>query len=231
MKLLFKKLRPRLGLLKRKGFRYRSIMGYTQIDGWFSENEAVMLYDVALALPNTHPIVVEIGSWLGKSTLVLAKALKKKRSPVLYCIDPFNCDGDAISRDAFATLAANLKGSLQKHFVRNMKKHRVLDVIRILAGYSMDFAPGFPELIDLLFIDANHEYDAVLRDYMDWAPLLKAGGIIALHDVILNPTSTDYHRGPGLVAKQHIIGNPEWAEVKLVDGLLIAKKVSACNRV
>ena len=34
--------------------------------------------------------------------------------------------------------------------------------------------------IDFLFIDGNHEYDAVRQDFLDWAPKVKRGGIIAL---------------------------------------------------
>jgi hypothetical protein len=35
----------------------------------------------------------------------------------------------------------------------------------------------------LLFIDANHEYRAVLRDFNNWVPFVKRGGVVALHDV------------------------------------------------
>jgi len=41
--------------------------------------------------------------------------------------------------------------------------------------------------IDFLFIDANHTYESVKKDYDLWEPLVKRrGGIIAFHDVTCN---------------------------------------------
>lgn len=47
---------------------------------------------------------------------------------------------------------------------------------------SHEAVKGWQEPIDLLFIDADHSYQAVRRDWDDWSPYVKAGGIIALHD-------------------------------------------------
>lgn len=38
--------------------------------------------------------------------------------------------------------------------------------------------------IDCVFIDANHAYDDVLRDYQDYRPLVRPGGLVALHDIV-----------------------------------------------
>jgi len=37
--------------------------------------------------------------------------------------------------------------------------------------------------IDFLFIDADHSYESVKADYELWSPLVRNGGIIAIHDV------------------------------------------------
>lgn len=39
--------------------------------------------------------------------------------------------------------------------------------------------------IDFLFIDADHTYDSVKKDYQMYSPLVRPGGIIAFHDVAL----------------------------------------------
>jgi predicted O-methyltransferase YrrM len=44
--------------------------------------------------------------------------------------------------------------------------------------------------IDLLFIDADHSYDAVKKDFELYAPLVSDGGLIVLHDVV-NPRWVD----------------------------------------
>lgn len=37
--------------------------------------------------------------------------------------------------------------------------------------------------VDFLFIDGDHEYDGVKRDFELWSPLVAPGGLIAFHDV------------------------------------------------
>jgi len=47
-----------------------------------------------------------------------------------------------------------------------------------------------------LLIDGNHDYEAVLNDYLDWMKFVKVGGFIAFHDITLP--------GPEKVIKEHI---------------------------
>lgn len=37
--------------------------------------------------------------------------------------------------------------------------------------------------IDCLFIDGDHTYDGVRRDYEMYSPLVRSGGLIAIHDI------------------------------------------------
>jgi predicted O-methyltransferase YrrM len=41
--------------------------------------------------------------------------------------------------------------------------------------------------IDLLFIDGDHTYKGVKKDFEMYAPLVKKGGIIAFHDIVIAP--------------------------------------------
>jgi predicted O-methyltransferase YrrM len=36
--------------------------------------------------------------------------------------------------------------------------------------------------VDFVFIDADHEYDSVVKDINAWLPKIKQGGIISGHD-------------------------------------------------
>jgi predicted O-methyltransferase YrrM len=46
------------------------------------------------------------------------------------------------------------------------------------------------EPLDLLFIDGDHAYESVRRDYELYAPFVRAGGIIAFHDIVEGPESS-----------------------------------------
>lgn len=43
------------------------------------------------------------------------------------------------------------------------------------------------EQLDLLFIDGDHSYDSVRRDYELYAPLVRGGGLVAFHDIVDGP--------------------------------------------
>lgn len=215
-------LRGHLQFIKRRGIRYSTIFGYEAIPGWLSENEAITLYELALGLPAERPVAVEIGSWLGKSSVVLSKGLKGKRRPALYCIDPFNGDADASDRELYGREMVGMDRTLEQTFLDNMKKNGVLEIVRPMVAYSFEVAVDFKDPIDLLFIDGNHDYEAVLQDYEQWSPLIKTGGVIAFHDVVFDPDPDPV--GPVMVAKQHIYDNPMWSNVRLVDSLLVAQK-------
>jgi predicted O-methyltransferase YrrM len=38
--------------------------------------------------------------------------------------------------------------------------------------------------VDFLFVDGDHEYEGVRKDYNLYAPLVRPGGLIALHDIV-----------------------------------------------
>jgi predicted O-methyltransferase YrrM len=41
--------------------------------------------------------------------------------------------------------------------------------------------------LDYLFIDGDHHYEGVKRDFEMYAPLVRTGGLIAFHDVAVHP--------------------------------------------
>ena len=204
-------LRDRLRLNLRG---YGAITGYLAIDGWLKIGEATRLFDLARALPGPAPVVVEIGSWLGKSTVVLGRALERFPGAKLYCIDPFNADGDEFSKPTYAARSAAAGGTLLDRFKANLARNRVRTEVIPLPGYSHDVAPGFQHQIDFLFIDGNHAYDAVRRDFLDWTPKVRRGGVIAFHDV-----GRSNSPGPLQVIEELIKGRPAFRNQAQVDSL------------
>lgn len=45
--------------------------------------------------------------------------------------------------------------------------------------------------IDFLFIDGDHRYEGVKRDYALYSPLVRPGGLVALHDIVYYPDRAD----------------------------------------
>ena len=99
----------------------------------------------------------------------------------IFCIDSFEGnDSDFVSgknqiawegNDFLGVFDANLRGANLRQYVTPLR------------GLSHQFAKAWCEPLDLLFIDASHQYDDVLRDVRTFVPHVKPGGWVALHDV------------------------------------------------
>jgi predicted O-methyltransferase YrrM len=214
----------RLRFLHRFGWRYRRIAGFLDIPGWLSPQDATELYDAVLSLRSERPVIVEIGSHLGKSSMVLAQALRKKGGGILHCIDPFDASGDSGAQHLYEKRQAELGINLLEAFKRNMARYGVLSFVRPIKGFSHIVAKDFSGEIDMVFIDGNHDYEAVKNDFLDWSPRLREGGVIALHDVFAAPFGDDY-TGPWRVADQFIVGSEDWRWFRIPDTTCFAVKV------
>ena len=113
---------------------------------------------------------VEIGSYLGASSCIIAAGLKKKDEAQLFCIDTWQ--NDAMSEGTIDTF--NL-------FKSNIEKYR--DILTPLRGKSAEVAKTFGDTIDFLFIDGDHSYEGVRVDVATWFPKLNSGALVLFHDV------------------------------------------------
>jgi len=198
----------------------KNISQVQMIDGWLYLQEAVKLFKLVKDIKSERPVVCEIGVWKGKSSYVLASALKGTKG-VLYCIDPFSGDGDDASKDDYQAIMRDMNKSLLENFKETMTLYNLSEYIRIIPKLSEQARLNFPESkIDLLFIDGNHTYEAVKRDYDLYSPLLVSGGVIVLHDVGANHVN-----GPSRVMYEEIVNNSKWKNPDVVGTAGIAVKV------
>lgn len=147
---------------------------WDKIDGWFSEGDARVYR--SLLEKCAFELVVEVGSYQGRSAAFAAPILRKQGCN-LICVDPWNAnDSDVYKSPEHAV-------SSRDRFRANMAEHS--DVVQDMPVPSLEAAkilklsgarPG------LVFIDGCHLYDQVRADILAWRPLLRAGGILCGHD-------------------------------------------------
>jgi hypothetical protein len=192
-----------------------------QIQGWLADSEADQLFKLARDFtPQSAPVVVELGSWKGKSSVMLAGGLIGKVNPKLFCVDPFGCDENAeYQQKYYAPLLEEDRRSIEETFCNNMKTCGVDSIVRAVRGYSFDIIRTWTSPIDVLFIDASHEYSAVERDFETWVEFLKEGGVIAFHD------ANGKWPGPTRVVQEKL-RPPKFSPVNAVDTLAWAVMAS-----
>ena len=145
-------------------FEYPSSM----IQGWMTYEEQLCLYEES----KKHEIIVEIGSWKGRSSVALLTGNKGK----VYCVDTWL--GSSDTQDLTHTMAK--EEDVFEVFKENTKSFSNLNIIR---KKSIDAAKDFDdESIDFCFIDAGHSYEECKLDAETWYPKVKKGGTIAFHD-------------------------------------------------
>ena len=212
------RLGTRAKLLMR-GLRYSCILPYASIDGWLTVDEAIALFELANKLPNVQPRALEIGCWQGKSTVCIAQGLRNKSGAQLTCIDPFDASGDNESKDMYGERKNDLDGPLRRAFEDNLKHADVRDLVSVRVGFSHELVAAVDDSLDLLFLDGDHSYLAIRRDFEDWSPKIKAGGYLAMHDVV-----HAVHEGPRRVVEELIANEPQWTEQRYVDSMFVARK-------
>ena len=146
------------------------------VEGWLTDAQVQRLHGAATSVPAGGRIV-EIGSFRGRSTVVLASAAPDGTDVV--AIDPhagndrgpqelagFEAEA-AVDNERFE---ANLRSAGVRHRVTH---HRM---------FSDDAQRLVGNPIDLLFIDGAHRFNPARADIRDWGARVVPGGRMLIHD-------------------------------------------------
>ena len=145
------------------------------VAGWLTEGQAAMLADAAAGVPPSGAIV-EIGSFQGRSTIVLAAAAP---DATVVAIDPHaGNDRGPGEIDGFAAEAAADRAA----FERNLEQAGVRDRVRHVPAFSADAHAVVPGPIDLLYVDGAHGFTPARADLHDWGARVVDGGGLLVHN-------------------------------------------------
>lgn len=148
------------------------------IEGQMRRSEVRVLYELAQQVA-VGTCIVEIGSYHGLSTAALARGSAQGASAPVYAIDSHEYLDPGTYSESAGMLYAGNDGAV---FMRYMLASNVAPMVRVINLFSNEAVQGWHRPIGLLWLDGNHEYDAVRRDFDEWSPFVVEGGWIALHD-------------------------------------------------
>jgi predicted O-methyltransferase YrrM len=145
------------------------------VQGWMTADQGRALFDAARSCP-PGGTVVEIGSFQGRSTIVLALAAGDDVEVV--AIDPHaGNDRGPQEIEGFADEAADDHAT----FVANLSRAGVQDRVRHLRMFSDD-ALSRVDTVDVLYIDGAHRYAPARDDIRQWGAKVTDGGTLLIHD-------------------------------------------------
>lgn len=146
-------------------------------EGWVTAAQARLLWEAAAALrPGAQ--IVEIGSYRGLSTTVLARAASAGVRVV--AIDPHGGNEPQPLQRARTTTADGEAD--HRAFLANLTRAGVAEKIRHVRKRSQEALGDVEGDVDLLFIDGDHGFRPALDDIRRWGPRVPLGGTLLLHD-------------------------------------------------
>jgi MMP 1-O-methyltransferase len=191
--------------------------------GFMPPAEGLALYEVAREYAQVG-IIVEIGSYCGKSTIYLAAAVagtgrrvvtvdhhhgSEENQPGWEYHDPSLVDPRTGRLDTLPRFRATLAGA------------GVEDHVIAIVGRSADVAALWRTPIGMLFIDGGHTDVAAQADYEGWAPWVMEGGALAIHDVFPDPAQGGQ---PPYRVYQRALASGAFSEVRREGSLRVLRR-------
>lgn len=145
------------------------ILSWQEVDGWTIGTEK--FYPSIVAEAKDGDVLVEVGSHLGRSALLMAEAIEESCKDLnLICVDTWY-DDDKLGKRRLDTFRENVDALGYDNIITPIVQasHRAAQL----------FAD---DSLFLVYIDGNHDRPMVNLDCRSWAPKVKVGGFLAGHD-------------------------------------------------
>ena len=159
------------------------------VTGFMPADEGRALYDAALRYLEVG-VAVEIGTYCGKSTVLLGAAAQQ-RAGVVYTIDHHHGSEEHQPGWEYhdASLVDPVTGRFDTltTFRRTMDAADLADHVVAVIGKSAIVARTWRTPLSFLFIDGGHTEQAAAQDFDGWTKWLAVGGALAIHDVFPDP--------------------------------------------
>lgn len=151
---------------------------FRTIPGWANFKEIYM--DAVAAAPQEGAVFVELGTWKGRSVAFMGVEIANSGKDISFHVcDTFKGSGAEGAQDEDPVVRDGRLLEVFKNNIRPVRKY----VTEIFEGTSVDFASTFKnETVDLVLIDALHQYESVKADIAAWWPKVKPGGVLAGDD-------------------------------------------------
>ncbi|MGW1837660.1 class I SAM-dependent methyltransferase [Streptomyces sp. NPDC002067] len=168
----------------------QTLAAFEAAKGFMPADEGRALYAAAVEAAALGRPLLEVGTYCGRSTILLADAARtagvtaltvdhhrgsEEQQPGWEYHDPTVVDAEVGRMDTLPT------------FRRTLHAAGLEDHVIALVGRSPQVAAVWGTPLGLVFIDGGHTDEHASADYEGWAPHLADGGLLVIHDVFADP--------------------------------------------
>jgi len=191
----------------------KELLVVKRIDGCLFPNEDVFLAQLAKSCTGAG-VIVELGTYLGKSTVSLGLGSNLGNKVKIFTFDSYESDSAMETNPGMMkTVQDNLRMAHVEHLVfTHLSK--------------TDIPPmNFGQIVELLFIDADHEYPSTKKDFLAWEPKVIKGGKIIFHDTYDVVQGGVRFLGPLKVIKEFCYNNPKFKILGRFQSITVVEKL------
>lgn len=195
--------------------------------GFLAEDEIRFLGILAACTPASG-VIVEIGSFKGKSTVMLATMAGKYGLGPVVAIDP---------HQGLSYLGPDVphQSPTFDEFLSSVKSTGFESHVEVQRAYSRDVAKNWDRPIRFLWIDGDHSYKGCKEDFDLFSPHLAEGAVVAFHDTL------NAFEGPirvfveGVLRSDHFgpsgfVHSIAWSQFRPKDGAAFSRSRAALER-
>jgi MMP 1-O-methyltransferase len=150
--------------------------------------------------------ILEIGSYLGKSTVVLAKSAQFAGMKQIFACDPFLLESPTDPNEM-------QKEKVEDMFFENLKNNDAEKLVVFNKMKSEELAKNWNSPIKVLWIDGDHTYKSVKSDFDNFVCHLVPGAVVCMHDVL------HAFDGPVRVFSEQILLSDQFSDCGIVGSL------------
>ncbi|MCX4832869.1 class I SAM-dependent methyltransferase [Streptomyces sp. NBC_01016] len=205
------------------------LAAFESAKGFMPRGEGLALYGAAVEAGALGLPLLEVGTYCGRSTILLADAARaagvsaltvdhhrgsEEQQPGWDFHDPETVDPAVGLMDTLPTFRRTLHAAgLEDHVVA-------------LVGKSPQVAKAWGGPLGLVFIDGGHTDEHATADYEGWAPHVADGGYLVIHDVF--PVKHDEWTGQAPYrVYQRALASGAFTEVSECDSLRVLRRSGA----
>jgi len=193
--------------------------------GFMPTDEGLAVYRATLGYLGTG-VAVEIGTYCGKSTILLAAAAMRTGGQVVTVDHHRGSEEHQPGWEYHdASLVDPATGRLDTlgRFRHTIAAAGVEDRVVAVVGRSTTVAAFWRTPLNLLFIDGGHTDEAAAADYDGWARWVAPGGALLIHDVFPDPA--DGGQAPYRIYRRALDGGA-FREVDATGSLRVLERAS-----